>query len=234
MNRGTSELMAPPSALPMNLAVAREALVDGQRTSLPGSPQWQAVQALIEVIDELMPRLPILLNLNADSGFGIKGRTSGRREGVLRGWRTGTAHMKKKTIEELIAEVRRKSRIGKYDVQALRRDFFKDGLASHEDADLLIELDREVDSVHFSWPAFFISALTEFAVWNSGPPGYIDQDKSKWLLAALAGEGATDRAQRALVAIAKEADCFDEAFFPTSGRSTRDHQHPSQEVGLAA
>jgi len=175
MNRGTSELMAPPSALPMNLAVAREALVDGQRTSLPGSPQWQAVQALIEVIDELMPRLPILLNLNADSGFGIKGRTSGRREGVLRGWRTGTAHMKKKTIEELIAEVRRKSRIGKYDVQALRRDFFKDGLASREDADLLIELDREVDSVHFSWPAFFISALTEFAVWNSGPPGYIDK-----------------------------------------------------------
>ena len=61
MNRGTSELMAPPSALPMNLAVAREALVDGQRTSLPGSPQWQAVQALIEVIDELMPRLPICL-----------------------------------------------------------------------------------------------------------------------------------------------------------------------------
>ena len=113
MHRGKSELIPPIAALPMKLALAREALVDGQRTSLPGSPHWQAVQALIEDIDQLMPRLPTLLNLNADSGSRIKGRTSRRREGVLRGWRTEAAHMKKKTIEELAAEVRRKSRIGK-------------------------------------------------------------------------------------------------------------------------
>jgi hypothetical protein len=234
MNRDTSELVVPIAALPMKLAVAREALVDGQQTSVPGTPPWQAVQALIEEIDQLMPRLPTLLNLNADSGFRLKGRTTGRREGVLRGWRTEAAHMKQKTIEELVAEVRRKSRIGKYDAQALREDFFKDGLASRADADLLIELDREVDSVHFSWPTFFISALTEFAVWNSGQPGYIDEEKSKWLLGALAHEGATDRALRALAAIAKEADCFDEAFFRTA-RSTRDRQeHSSQEFGIAA
>ena len=62
------------------------------------------------------------------------------------------------------------------------------------------------------------SALTRSAprgypiltVWNSGQPGYIDEDKSKWLLGALAAEGATDRGRRALVAIAKEAECFDE------------------------
>ena len=120
-------------------------------------------------------------------------------------------------------------------MQALREGFFKDGVASRADADLLIELDRQVESVHFSWPAFFISALTEFAVWNSGQPGYIDQDKSTWLLAALASEGATNRAQRALAAIAKEANCFDEAFFPTSARTTREqHEHSSQELGLAA
>jgi hypothetical protein len=143
--------------------------------------------------------------------------------------------MKKKSIKELVADVRRKRRIGKYNVKALREDFFTDGITRHEDADLLIELDREVDSVHFSWPSFFISALTEFVVWNSGQPGYIDEDKSRWLLGALAGEGATDRAQRALAAIAKEANCFDEAFFPTSARSTRDRQeHSSQEFGIAA
>jgi hypothetical protein len=233
MNRGTSELMGPPSALPMNLAVAREALVDGQRTSLPGSPQWQAVQALIEEIDELMPRLPTLLNLNADSGFGIKGRTSGRREGVLRGWRTEAAHMNKKTIEELIAEVRRKSRIGKYDVQALREEFFKDGLASREDADLLIELDRRsIVSTSRGRHSLFRRSPSSLSGIRVSPATLTN--KSKWLLAALAGEGATDRAQRALAAIAKEADCFDEAFFPNSARSTRDHQHSSQDVGLAA
>jgi hypothetical protein len=145
--------------------------------------------------------------------------------------------MKDKSIEEFAEELRQKGRIGKYDVQAFRDSFLQDGLASRADADLLIALDREVDSVHFSWPAFFISVLTEFAVWRSGRAGYMDQDKSKWLLAALDADGATDRTRRALAAIAREAECFDEAFFapsrsqtPSGGR--RDCSVP--EIGLAA
>ena len=145
--------------------------------------------------------------------------------------------MKDQLFEEFVSELREKGRIGKYDVQTLRDTFLKDGLASRTDADLLIALDREVDSVHFSWPAFFISSLTELAVWNSGEPGYIDADKSKWLLGALDADGATDRATRALAAIAREAECFDEAFFASSMSQTpsqRPRDRSVQEIGVAA
>ena len=230
MSYGASELNSHEATLPMKLAIAREALADGRRAWLPGSAQWRAAQALIEDIDALMPHLrprPALgfpLNLNAGSGLPVKGRTIGSREGAFREWAPEGGSMKKKPVADIAAEIRRKRRIGKYDVQALRETFRK-GFADRADADLLIALDQEVDTVHFSWPAFFIGLLTEFAVWNSGEAGYIDADKSKWLLGSLAHEGATERATRALVSIAREAQCFDEAFFAeppaTVGPATR-------------
>ncbi len=116
-------------------------------------------------------------------------------------------------LEDLAARILKKGRIGKYDVQAMQRAILKNGLASRAEADLLIALDRTVESVHFSWSPYFASVLAEFAVWGSGPAGYIDADKARWLLPALTGEGSTSRSSRALVAIAKEAECFDEAFF---------------------
>lgn len=145
------------------------------------------------------------------------------------------------SLDEFSKRVLSKGRIGKYDVQSLQREILKDGITTRAEADLLIGLDREADSVHFSWSAFFISALTEFAVWQSGRPGYIDADKSEWLLTALAGEDATDRATRALVAIAQAAECFDEAFFagspspaPAPATMRERRAHGAQELCLAA
>ena len=239
--QGSLDLRTPVSALPTQLSLARRALEDSQRVYRPGTARWRAVQVLIEDIDALLPlvgggdRRSTLLNLNADSGLSFKGRTSSRRLGVLRGWSTEAGRMKDQLFEEFVSELREKGRIGKYDVQTLRDTFLKDGLASRTDADLLIALDRDVDSVHFSWPAFFISSLTEFAVWNSGEPGYTDADKSKWLLDALGGEDATERGKRALAAIAQEAECFDEAFFARSiSASGERRDHSSQHVGFAA
>jgi len=34
----------------------------------------------------------------------------------------------------------------------MQRDILKDGLVSRAEAELLIALDRTVESVHFSWP----------------------------------------------------------------------------------
>lgn len=141
------------------------------------------------------------------------------------------------SLEDFADRVLTKNRIGKYDVQILQRDILKDGVTSRDEADRLIALDRQVASVHFSWSAFFIAALSEFAVWRSGRAGYIDQDKSEWLLAALAGDGATDRARRTLVRIAQEAECFDEAFFAPAPRRASGGRPPVRgvsEYGLAA
>ncbi len=117
------------------------------------------------------------------------------------------------SLEDLAARILKKNRIGKYDVEAMRCGILKDGLNSRADAELLILLDRTVGSVHFSWSQYFAAALADFVVWNSEPTGYVDASKAQWVLPLLTGEGATKRSTRALVAIAQEAECFDEAFF---------------------
>ena len=138
------------------------------------------------------------------------------------------------SLQELAARIRAKGRIGKYDVLAMEREVLKDGLTSRAEAELLITLDRGVGSVHFSWPAFFAATLAEFAVWGSGPAGYIDADKAGWLLPLLTGEGATSRATRALVAIAQEAECFDEAFFAGPTVAPERRALRGQELACAA
>jgi hypothetical protein len=224
------------------LDATRKALRESQRRLPRGSASWKAIAAVVRDIDALTSLAAggrtrsNLLNLNTDSDLPIKPRTSGRRQGVLNGWGKEAGLMSKTSLEEFAEGILEKGRIGKYDVQALQQEVLAEGVTSRAVADLLIALDRQVGSVHFSWSAFFISSLTEFAVWQSGRPGYIDEDKSKWLLPALAGEGATDRARRALVAIAQEAECFDEAFFAESASAAPRAQRREavHELGLAA
>jgi hypothetical protein len=210
------------------LGATREALLASQRRLPRNSAGWKAMDAIVHDIDALLPLVmaearSTLLNLNGDSEFAFKSRTTGRRVTLFHRWGMKAGAMNNnETLEDFATRMRDKGRIGKYDVEHLQRAILADGLASRAEADLLIALDREVPSAHFSWPGFFIAALTEFAVWRSGRAGYIDRDKSLWLLGALACAGATHRATRALVQIAKEAECFDEAFF--AGPSSREPQ----------
>ena len=189
--RGSIHLnTSPAEPLLAQLAATRRALVAKQRALPRRSESWLAIETLIQEIDGFMFQLAgdgacsSPLNLNADSGLPVKRRASGRREGVLHGWEMEAGAMTDVSLDEFSKRVMSKGRIGKYDVQSLQREMLKDGITTRAEADLLIGLDREADSVHFSWSAFFISALTEFAVWQSGRPGYIDADKSEWLLTA--------------------------------------------------
>jgi len=229
------------SLLPQ-LETTRKALRESQRRLPRGSAPWKVIEALVRDIDALTSLASggrtrsILLNLNTDSHLPIKSRTSGPRQGALNGWNAEAGQMSKTSLEEFAEAILEKGRIGKYDVQALQQEVLSQGVTSRAEADLLIALDRQVGSVHFSWSAFFISSLTEFSVWQMGRPGYIDEEKSKWLVPALGGEGATDRGRRALVAIAQEAECFDEAFFagPTSAAPKAQRRESVHELGLAA
>ena len=205
------------------LGATREALLESQQRLPRGSAGWKAMEAIVNDIDALLPLVmaaearSTLLNLNSDSGFAFKPRTMSRRVSLFHQWGTKAGAMNNnETLEDFATRMRGKGRIGKYDIEHLQRAILPDGLTNRAEADLLIALDRDVPSAHFSWPGFFIAALTDFAVWRSGRAGYIDRDKSLWLLGALACEGATNRATRALVQIAKEAECFDEAFFAGS------------------
>ena len=102
-------------------------------------------------------------------------------------------------------------RIGKADVQALRRDILADGLGSRAEAEALIALDRRAVSVHATWPATLIGLVTEFAVWTARPTGVVDQDLAAWLKPLLTGETASPRGARILAEILREAHAVDES-----------------------
>ena len=229
-----------PEMIPHQLGAARAALVDSQRQLPRGSAAWRSMRAMIREIDALGAVVakgqtrPGAFNPNAHlQSNGSKAR----REGASIGWSMETVAAPRGSLASFAEEVLKKGRIGKYDVRSLRRDILMDGITSRAEAEFLIELDREVGSVHFSWSAFFIEAMTDFVVWRSGEAGTIDQDTSTWLRTTLAVDGATDRATRALVAIARDAECFDAAIVPAPicPLTAADHvSSPVQPRGLAA
>jgi hypothetical protein len=100
---------------------------------------------------------------------------------------------------------RRGKRMSFADVRKLQRDLLPDGIATREEAELLIGLDRAIGDVHPTWAGYLVGAVVEFVVWGSRPTGCIDQETARWLVSWLKSDGPTGTAQR----IAREA--IDEA-----------------------
>lgn len=119
--------------------------------------------------------------------------------------------MIKLSLREFNDRVRAKGRIGKNDVRLLRRDLLGDGVASRDEAELLLGLDRAVATVHPSWTTWLVSAVVDLAVWGAHPTGYVDADIACWLVAALAGEDGvpTHRGLRIAREICREAQGCD-------------------------
>jgi hypothetical protein len=91
------------------------------------------------------------------------------------------------------------------DVRKLQRDLLPDGIASREEAELLIGLDRAIGNAHPTWAGYLVGAVVEFVVWGSRPTGCIDQETARWLVSWLKSDSPTGTARR----IASEA--IDEA-----------------------
>ena len=91
------------------------------------------------------------------------------------------------------------------DVRNLQRDLLPDGIATREEAELLIGLDRAIVDAHPTWAGYLVGAVVEFVVWGSRPTGCIDQETARWLVSWLKSDTATGTARR----IAREA--IDEA-----------------------
>jgi hypothetical protein len=100
---------------------------------------------------------------------------------------------------------RRAKRMSFADVRNLQRDLLPDGIATREEAELLIGLDRAIGDAHPTWAGYLVGAIVEFVVWGSRPTGCIDQETAGWLVAWLKSDTSAGTAQR----IAHEA--MDEA-----------------------
>jgi hypothetical protein len=119
--------------------------------------------------------------------------------------------MNQSSLQVFADRVLAKGRMGKRDVQDLQRNCLADGVTSRGEAEILIRLDRQAGSVHASWSAYFIAALTDFVVWGSRPTGTIDADTASWLAAALNCDGGSPRARRLVTELMSEAQSVDDA-----------------------
>ena len=119
--------------------------------------------------------------------------------------------MIKNSLREFTARVLESKRISEYDVRILQRSILEDGIASRDEADVLIALDRAIGAAHPAWAAYLTGAVVEFVVWTSRPTGVVDSNTARWLAASLGcGTGPTDTAARIAFEVVKEAERTDE------------------------
>jgi hypothetical protein len=116
------------------------------------------------------------------------------------------------SLSDFTIKVRSKNRISFGDVQRLQRNVMPDGIGSREDAELLIELDREMARTDRAWDRWLVASIVDFVVWAERPTGVVDEDTASWLAAALTGPESTRPTKTArLIAreIAEEAQGFE-------------------------
>jgi hypothetical protein len=115
------------------------------------------------------------------------------------------------SLFEFADRLRAKNRITFADVQRLRRDVLPDGVASREDAELLMALDRDVSRSNCEWERWLVAVVVDFVVWTERPTGVVHEDTAFWLAATLNGEGADTTKTGRLIAreVVQEAAAFE-------------------------
>jgi len=116
------------------------------------------------------------------------------------------------SLSEFTNKAREKNRISFGDVQRLQRNILPGGIGSREEAELLIDLDRDVARADAAWSGFLIATLADFVVWAERPTGIVDEDTARWLMALLTAKsaGAVTRTARLIAReIVEEAQAFE-------------------------
>jgi hypothetical protein len=129
-------------------------------------------------------------------------------------------------------------RIARADVQQLARSLLRDGLASRDDADMLIALERAIPDSDPSFGDLLVSMVVDFAVWGERPTGYIDREVANWLAASLSGRnGPTPIGARIALELVQAAESSDEtllAFALAANPRRNAVREPAPHFPLAA
>ena len=116
------------------------------------------------------------------------------------------------SLDAFVEKITKNGRINFGDVRRLQRDVLPDGIASREEADVLIALDRDIGRIDPAWTDWLVGSLVDYVVWGERPTGYITADKATWITAALDGGGRATKTARLIAReIAREAHSTDEA-----------------------
>ena len=96
------------------------------------------------------------------------------------------------------------------DLQRLRRDVLPGRIASREDAEMLLGLDRSIRTADRDWGDYLVAAVRDFVVWGMEPVGAVNGEKAAWLLATVS-DGVPTRNGRAIFReVTREARLIDD------------------------
>jgi hypothetical protein len=84
------------------------------------------------------------------------------------------------------------------DVRRLQRDYLPQGLASREDAELLIRLDGMIERADRAWTDWLVAAAFDFAVFSERSVDAVESGTCEWLLDHLAALDISTKVTRRL------------------------------------
>src|SRR4051812_876026 len=84
--------------------------------------------------------------------------------------------MIRQSLRQFVARVLRAKQITYQDVRILQREILSDGLSTRDEAEALIALDQAVPKSDPAWAGHLVNLVVDFAVWESRPTGYVDED----------------------------------------------------------
>jgi hypothetical protein len=91
-----------------------------------------------------------------------------------------------------VAGLTTKGRITTDDVQLLRAEVFRDGVATRAEAEALFALHSSCSDQCAEWSGFFVEAVTDYVVHQEKPAGCISEDSAAWLVRAISRDGKVD------------------------------------------
>jgi hypothetical protein len=145
--------------------------------------------------------------------------------------------MSKVSLSEFASKVRAKNRISFGDVQRLQRNVLSDGIGSREEAELLIDLDRNIARTDRAWQRWLVVTVVDFVVWTERPTGILNENTVSWLagiLIANAGPRLTKTGRLIAREIAEEAQAFENDALATLAASLSDTTLDLEPSCLAA
>ena len=100
------------------------------------------------------------------------------------------------SLQDFVAKTTAKNRITFGDVRRLQRTILPNGVFDRQQAELLLDLDRNVGRADGAWAEWLVAAIVDFAVWAERPTGSVEGEAALWLGEALTRGGRLTKVGR--------------------------------------
>jgi hypothetical protein len=123
-------------------------------------------------------------------------------------------------LRAFATKVRASNRLGFGDLRRLQRDVLPDGIATREEAEMLLAIDATVARLDIGWSSYLAGAIRAFVLSSSDPPGPVDPETKGWLVDILS-QGSARSAAAVAREIAADVPDADDRLLAIAGRSRR-------------